>query len=156
MGTGQGRRSRWKSGRGALAVVPLAAVVTLLAAGCSSAAPGSSASSSASAPGSTPAGSSPAGASSVASATIKVGSSSLGAILTDGPGRAVYLFEKDTGTASTCYGACAAAWPPVLTTGSPVAGSGATASLLGAAKRTDGTTPVTHNRHRLEYFSRDQ
>jgi predicted lipoprotein with Yx(FWY)xxD motif len=160
MGTGQGRRSRWKAGRGALAVVPLAAVVTLLAAGCSSgsssAAPGSSASSSASAPSSTPAGSSPAGASSVASATIKAGSSSLGAILTDGPGRAVYLFEKDTGTTSTCYGACAAAWPPVLTTGSPVAGSGATASLLGTATRTDGTTQVTYNGHLLYYFSGDQ
>ncbi len=154
MGTRQGRRARWKAGRGTLAVVPLAAVVTLLAAGCSSG--GSSAApSSTPAPGNTQAGSSSAAASSGA-ATVKTGSSSLGTILTDGTGRAVYLFEKDTGTTSTCYGACAGAWPPVLTTGSPVTGSGATASLLGTAKRTDGTTQVTYAGHPLYYFAGDQ
>jgi predicted lipoprotein with Yx(FWY)xxD motif len=159
MGTGRGRRARWTAGRGTLAVVPLAAVATLLAAGCSSgsssAAPGSSATSSAPAPGTTQAGSSSAAASSGAAATLKAGSSSLGAIVTDGTGRAVYLFEKDTGTTSSCYGACAGAWPPVVTTGSPVAGSGATASLLGTTKRTDGTMQVTYAGHPLYYFSGD-
>jgi predicted lipoprotein with Yx(FWY)xxD motif len=70
--------------------------------------------------------------------------------------RAVYLFEKDTGTTSSCYGACAGTWPPVLTTGSPLTGSGATASLLGTAKRTDGTTQVTYAGHPLYYFAGDQ
>jgi hypothetical protein len=36
-----------------------------------------------------------------------------------------YLFEKDTGTKSTCYGGCPAIWRPVVTKGSPVAGTGA-------------------------------
>ena len=68
----------------------------------------------------------------------------------------MYLFEKDTGTTSSCYGACAAAWPPVVTVGSPVVGSGATASLLGTVKRTDGSTQVTYAGHPLYYFSGDQ
>jgi predicted lipoprotein with Yx(FWY)xxD motif len=68
----------------------------------------------------------------------------------------VYLFEKDTGTASWCYGACACAWPPVLTAGSPVAGSGATASLLGATTRSDGTLQVTYAGDPLYYFAGDQ
>jgi predicted lipoprotein with Yx(FWY)xxD motif len=68
----------------------------------------------------------------------------------------VYLFEKDTTTTSTCYGACAGGWPPVLTTGSPVAGSGVKASLLGTAKRTDGAIQVTYAGHLLYYFAGDQ
>jgi predicted lipoprotein with Yx(FWY)xxD motif len=157
MGAGRGRRARGKTGRGTLAVMPLAAVVTLLAAACSSgsssAAPGSGATSGTPAPGHTQAGSS--AAASAAAATVKAGSSSLGVILTDGTGRAVYLFEKDTGATSTCYGACAGLWPPVLTAGSPVTGGGVTASLLGTAKRTDGTIQVTYAGHPLYYFAGD-
>ena len=159
MGAGRGRRARWKTGRGTLAVMPLAAVVMLLAAACSSggssAAPGGGVTGGTPAPGRTQAGSS-AAASGGAAATVKAGSSSLGVILTDGTGRAVYLFEKDTGAASTCYGACAGLWPPVLTAGSPVTGGGVTASLLGTAKRTDGTIQVTYAGHLLYYFAGDQ
>ena len=35
-------------------------------------------------------------------------------------GRTLYLYTKDKGTTSECYGACAKAWPPLPTTG-PVA-----------------------------------
>ena len=38
-----------------------------------------------------------------------------GTALVDGTGRALYLFEADTGTTSTCTGACAQVWPPLLT-----------------------------------------
>ena len=38
-------------------------------------------------------------------AGIAVASSSLGRILVNGQGRTLYLFEKDTGKASTCYDA---------------------------------------------------
>jgi len=34
-----------------------------------------------------------------------------GAILVDGKGRTLYLFEQDNGTASACTGACASIWP---------------------------------------------
>ena len=74
-------------------------------------------------------------------------------MLTDGKGITVYLFEKDTGTMSTCYGACAVTWPPVVTTGAPVPGSGAMASFLGTTKRSDGTMQVTYAGHPLYYFS---
>jgi predicted lipoprotein with Yx(FWY)xxD motif len=139
----------WTGRRGWPAVVPLAAAVSVLAAGCGSG--GSSA-----APGSThPAAAAGAG-SATAAATVKAGRSTLGMILTDGKGRAVYLFEKDTGTKPTCYGACAAGWPPVTTGGDPVAGSGAKAALLGTVQRTDGATQVTYAGHPLYYFAGDQ
>ena len=82
-------------------------------------------------------------------------SSKLGPILVDGSGRTLYLFKKDNGTTSSCDGACATAWPPYTTTGTPKAGAGVTASLLGTTKRTDGTTEVTYHGHPLYYFARD-
>src|SRR5262245_32062415 len=54
------------------------------------------------------------------SATIGVSDvGGLGKILVDSRGRTVYLFEKDTGAQSTCFGACASAWPPVMALGLP-------------------------------------
>ena len=79
----------------------------------------------------------------------------LGAILVDGEGKTVYLFVKDTGTASTCYTSCATIWPPVLTTGAPLPGTGATAGLLGTTTRTDGKVEVTYAGHPLYYFIKD-
>ena len=78
---------------------------------------------------------------------------SLGTVLTDGKGSTVYLFEADTTTKPTCYGSCATFWPPVLTTGAPVAGPGAKSSLLGTVKRTDGKLQVTYAGHPLYYFT---
>ena len=81
---------------------------------------------------------------------------SLGTIVAGPDGRSVYLFEKDEGTKSACYDACATQWPPVLTEGAPTAGSGVKADLLGTAERTDGTTGVTYNGHPLYYFAGDK
>jgi predicted lipoprotein with Yx(FWY)xxD motif len=89
-------------------------------------------------------------------ATIAVASNALGQILVDGKGMTIYLFVADHSTASTCYTSCAQVWPPVLTNGAPVAGTGATASLLGTTKRTDGKTEVTYNGHPLYYFVTDK
>jgi predicted lipoprotein with Yx(FWY)xxD motif len=75
--------------------------------------------------------------------------------LTDGSGRAVYLWVKDTGNASQCSGACAGAWPPVTSTGSVTAGGSAVASDLGAITRSDGTKQVTYDGHPLYYFAGD-
>jgi predicted lipoprotein with Yx(FWY)xxD motif len=87
---------------------------------------------------------------------VSVRSSGLGKILVDSQGRSLYLFEKDTGTKSTCSSACAAAWPPFTTSGKPKAGSGVTASLLGTSTRSDGKTQVTYNGHPLYYYAGDQ
>ena len=61
-------------------------------------------------------------------ASVALASSKLGKILVDGKGRTLYLFQADTGTASTCNGACASAWPPLRTAGQPTAGPGVSAS----------------------------
>jgi predicted lipoprotein with Yx(FWY)xxD motif len=91
----------------------------------------------------------------VGGAEIAVRNSSLGPIVVNGQGRTVYLFEKDTGTASTCYGACASIWPPVTTSGAPKAGKGVDASELGTRKRSDGTLQVTYNGHPLYTYTGD-
>jgi predicted lipoprotein with Yx(FWY)xxD motif len=90
-------------------------------------------------------------------ATIGVASSGgLGKILTDSQGRTVYLFQKDTGTTSTCTGACASNWPAVTTKAKPTVGTGLTASAVGTTNRSDGSRQVTYKGHPLYRFSGDQ
>ena len=92
-----------------------------------------------------------------AEATIAVAKNSLwGRILVDGAGITVYAFTADTGTASSCDASCAQFWPPVLTGGSPRAGTGAIASLLGTATRSDGKVQAAYARHPLYYFWKDR
>jgi predicted lipoprotein with Yx(FWY)xxD motif len=95
-------------------------------------------------------------ATAAASATVSVASTSLGKILVDPKGRSLYLFKADVGTKSACTAACASAWPPLLTHGKPAVGGGASASLLGTAKRSDGTQQVTYNGHPLYLFVNDR
>jgi predicted lipoprotein with Yx(FWY)xxD motif len=79
----------------------------------------------------------------------------LGNILVDSQGRTVYMFGADSGTTSACTGACATAWPPVPATGTPTAGTGANAALIGTTSRSDGTNQVTYNGHPLYTFMGD-
>jgi len=89
------------------------------------------------------------------SATVATARSGLGQIVVDGRGRSLYLFEKDTRGRSNCSGACAAYWPPLLSTGRPAAIKGAKASLLGTIRRADGKRQVTYAGHPLYFFSGD-
>ena len=89
-------------------------------------------------------------------ATVKVRNTKLGKIVVDGPARTLYLFEKDKNGKSSCSGACAKAWPPLLTKGKPKAGTGAQASRLGTTRRSDGTTQVTYGGHPLYTFAPDK
>ena len=88
--------------------------------------------------------------------TVDIARSPLGRILVDSKGITLYDFVKDKGTTSVCYGACAALWPPLLTTGKPVAGPGVHASLLGTTRRKDGKLEVTYGGHPLYYFVTDR
>lgn len=98
-----------------------------------------------------------AGASSSAGAAVDVGqNAALGSFLVDSKGKTLYLYTKDAPNTSNCYGSCASYWPPLLTTGAPVAGAGLTASMLGTTKRTDGTTQVTYNGWPLYYYVSDK
>jgi predicted lipoprotein with Yx(FWY)xxD motif len=87
--------------------------------------------------------------------TIKLSSSDYGEVLFDADDQAIYLFDKEQGSKSECYGECAAAWPPVLTKGEPQAGKGVKASLLGTTERKDGTAQVTYNGHPLYYYAHE-
>jgi predicted lipoprotein with Yx(FWY)xxD motif len=89
-------------------------------------------------------------------ATVAVANSGLGKILVDSQGRTLYLFEKDTGTTSTCSGDCAVDWPPVTATGKPTVGGGLSASKVATTRRSDGTSQVTYNGHPLYLFQGDK
>jgi predicted lipoprotein with Yx(FWY)xxD motif len=129
--------------------IPAAAVALALAvAGCGGGSSSSSSSTTAKQPSS-------ATKTTASGATVDVRKSDLGTMLTDSTGRTLYLFEKDKGTASTCYGSCASAWPPLTTSAAPKAGTDVKASALGTTKRKDGTSEVTYNGHPLYYYVGD-
>jgi predicted lipoprotein with Yx(FWY)xxD motif len=86
---------------------------------------------------------------------IKAAKSQFGMMLFDGTGQAIYLFDKEQTTKPECYGACAAAWPPVLSEGTPTAKSGTRQNLLGTTKRTDGKIQVTYGGHPLYYYAHE-
>jgi predicted lipoprotein with Yx(FWY)xxD motif len=73
-------------------------------------------------------------------------------VLTNARGYTLYWFAPDTSTKSTCYGTCAAYWPPV--TGKPVAGPGVTGKL-GTIGRTGGGSQVTYDGHPLYTYIGD-
>jgi predicted lipoprotein with Yx(FWY)xxD motif len=80
----------------------------------------------------------------------------LGKVIVDSKGMTLYDFHKDRGTTSACYGACAEAWPPLVTSGDPRASGGADAAMLGTTERDDGTTQVTYAGHPLYTFVEDR
>ena len=135
------------------AVFAVALGAALLTAACSSS--GSSSSS-------TPAAAAPAGGSATPAAAaagsglvITTKSGSAGAFLTDGSGRAVYLWSKDAMDSSACSGACAGAWPPVTTTGAVSASGGVSKADLSTLTRSGGAKQVVYDGHPLYYFSGD-
>jgi len=89
--------------------------------------------------------------------TVKVGKSDqLGMFLVDSKGMTLYLFLKDTPNTCNCYDVCAQNWPPLLVSGSPAAGDGLDAAMLGATARKDGSEQVTYNGWPLYYFAKDK
>lgn len=102
-----------------------------------------------------PAGAPSARANQTAPVSLATAQSGLGAILTDGTGRTVYLFDSDIGSRSTCAGACASVWPPVSTTSPLIAGPGVNKALLGSSPRAGGSTQLTYDGHPLYHFIDD-
>lgn len=70
-------------------------------------------------------------------------------------GHTLYRFDRDKGSESTCYGACAKQWPPLLTEGQPIAYA-VIPSKLGTTERKDGTTQATYFGHPLYSYVGDQ
>ena len=89
-------------------------------------------------------------------ARLSVRSTEYGKVVFGPSGKVAYVFGADHGSTSRCYGVCATAWPPLLTTGAPLAGSGVQAKLLGSTKRKDGSLQVTYGGHPLYYYSADK
>jgi predicted lipoprotein with Yx(FWY)xxD motif len=90
-----------------------------------------------------------------AGTTVKTADSQYGGVLFGGDDQAIYYFDKESGSKSECYGACAEAWPPVLTEGAPQAEDVVQAGLLGITERDDGTTQVTYDGHPLYYYAHE-
>jgi predicted lipoprotein with Yx(FWY)xxD motif len=97
-----------------------------------------------------------ASAASDAAARLTVHSSEYGKALFGPSGKVVYVFGADRGSTSRCYGVCAKAWPPLLTTAAPLAGAGVETKLLGTTKRKNGRLQVTYNGHPLYYYEGDK
>jgi predicted lipoprotein with Yx(FWY)xxD motif len=96
-----------------------------------------------------------AAATSASTADVTVVDTSLGKVLVGKNGKTLYLFKHDTGTTSACTGACATAWPAVVVTTTPTAGSGVTAALT-TATAADGSKQLVVNGHLVYNYAGDQ
>jgi predicted lipoprotein with Yx(FWY)xxD motif len=79
-----------------------------------------------------------------------------GRLIYDLSAHTLYVFDKDKGSTSTCYGACARTWQPALAEGETRAGGVAVASKVGTTKRRDGTVQLTYAGHPLYRYFRDR
>jgi predicted lipoprotein with Yx(FWY)xxD motif len=91
-----------------------------------------------------------------ASTSLKTRHGKIGTFLVDAQGRTLYLFQKDKTSKSTCSGACALDWPPVIVGSTPSGTGGVRKGLLGTTKRADGKLQATYNGHPLYRFDEDK
>jgi predicted lipoprotein with Yx(FWY)xxD motif len=123
-------------------VLTLVATAILVVAGCTSS-------------GVTSPGAAAGGASGAPAAVVGTSSTaSFGTVLTGPTGLTLYTHAGDSASTSTCDGQCAVAWPPLETTGQPMAGAGVTGQL-GTVTRSDGTTQATYGGQPLYYWQGD-
>jgi predicted lipoprotein with Yx(FWY)xxD motif len=126
-------RNRWLA-----APVLAAAVIGLAACGSSSSSTSST----------------PAGSAGSSSSQIKTASTSVGTILVNSAGHAIYWFAIDTPTKSNCTASCITYWPPVK--GPVTAAAGVSLpGTFGTIKRADGTTQATYMNHPLYTYVAD-
>jgi predicted lipoprotein with Yx(FWY)xxD motif len=87
---------------------------------------------------------------------LKLRNTRYGPILFDGRDRVLYGFTRDKrGGKSTCYGACAAAWPVYFAKGKVTAMRGVKQSLIGTVRRRNGRLQVTYNGWPLYYYAHE-
>ena len=80
----------------------------------------------------------------------------LGAILTDGNNRTLYLFTVDERDKTNCLHGCAMAWPPLVTVGDITADELIADERLDSVTRLDGSEQVTYNGWPLYYYVLDE
>ena len=83
---------------------------------------------------------------------ITTAGSDFGTILVNRNRQAIYRFDRENDGRSECYGACAAAWPPVLTKGLPKAKGKTRQKFLGTTRRKGGALQVTYAGSPLYYY----
>ncbi|CAG6394963.1 hypothetical protein NMG29_03390 [Streptomyces cocklensis] len=88
--------------------------------------------------------------------TVTTKQVSLGKVLVNDKNLTLYFFGNDKSSKSTCTGACAAAWPPLVTKNKPTAGGGVQSKLLSTSERSQGVNQVTYNGHPLYRFAGDR
>ncbi|MFF7920655.1 hypothetical protein ACFZDP_05740 [Streptomyces mirabilis] len=89
------------------------------------------------------------GSAATATGTATVHFSKLDPLLDDAKGRTFHLPEAAKSTTPTVGGACAFAWPPPLTSGTPKTAPFARSNLISTSKRSNGITQVTCTGHPL-------
>jgi predicted lipoprotein with Yx(FWY)xxD motif len=91
------------------------------------------------------------------STVLRTAKTGLGTIVTDEEGNTLYMDTLDDNDPprSTCYGACAKAWPPLTTKGT-VTPIGISSRLVGAVPRKDGKIQVTLNGWPLYTYIKDK
>jgi len=85
---------------------------------------------------------------------VKVASSGMGDVLSDGQGHVFYIFTPDGTGPATCLEACAGAWPPVLTEGGVVADAAVSGVKLGSTGQA-ASAQLTINGQPVYYFAAD-
>ena len=88
---------------------------------------------------------------------IQLRNTRVGTILVNGRGRTVYVFTRDSRNNDACQqiSGCTRIWPPVTTTGKPLAGSGVRSSQLGTITIKGGAKQLTYAGHPLYTYSGD-
>lgn len=103
----------------------------------------------------------PSGTGTTTDTSVRIGTSTSTSVsepfLVDQLGRALYMYTADVQNENTsaCTAECLTQWPPVIVTGTPQAGNGVDASLLGTITREDGTLQATYNGWPLYTYTGD-
>ncbi|MBH0776876.1 hypothetical protein [Nocardia bovistercoris] len=86
-------------------------------------------------------------------------SPAVGQYVSDGAGRSLYRFDKDTAqpSVSNCAGQCAVTWPPLTVNRDQVVyAAGVDPQSVGFIERADGSCQITIGGWPVYYFSKDQ
>lgn len=90
------------------------------------------------------------------SVRIEIGTNpGVGNYLTDGSGRALYVFEEELDGGVACVDECTIHWPPFLSEERPLTAPGLIPGFVGVTERPDGTSQVTFRGRPLYYFVDD-
>ncbi len=84
-----------------------------------------------------------------------IGDSDLGPILAGNNGLTLYGFTNEVEAASTCYGTCAEAWPPVIVDADFAVAPGLDVGIFATTQREDGSLQLVAGKWPLYFFAGD-